>query len=115
MPEPAEGVGIHHSAPRTVWIYSGQRRSIGGLKSFGSNGATHFVPPIPPPVRSLNSSCARLKQLRLGQQVDEGRCDRLGADEDAGVDRRRQPAERVVGPGRVLDNRRSADAAAAAW
>src|SRR6266704_5121671 len=58
VPEPVEGVGIHHSVPRTVWIYSGQRKSTGGLKSFGSNGATHFVPSMPPPVRSLNSPCA---------------------------------------------------------
>src|SRR5260370_1962552 len=30
-PEPVEAVGIHHSTPRTVWIYSGQRKSTGGF------------------------------------------------------------------------------------
>ena len=36
-----------------------------------------------------------LQQSRLGQQVNEGRGDRLGAEKDAGVDRRRQPAQRL--------------------
>src|ERR1700730_16297158 len=53
-PEPTAGVGRHHSTPRAVSTYSGHRRSIGGAKSFGSNGATHLLPPTPPPVRSRN-------------------------------------------------------------
>src|SRR5215203_3602928 len=52
------GVGIHHSSPRDVCMYSGQRRSTGGQKSGGSKGATHSDPPTPPPVRSLNSALA---------------------------------------------------------
>src|SRR6516164_400352 len=50
-PDPENGVGIHHSSPRAVEMYSGHRRSTGGTKSRGSNGATHLVPPTPPPVR----------------------------------------------------------------
>ena len=61
-PEPVAGVGIHHSSPRAAWMYSGQRKSIGGAKSFGNSGATHCVQPMPPPVRSVNSSCARFKR-----------------------------------------------------
>jgi hypothetical protein len=43
-----------------------------------------------------------LQQSRLGQQVEQGRGDRLGAKKNPGVDRGRQPAERVVRPGRVF-------------
>lgn len=54
-------LGIHHSLPRAVVTYSGHRRLTGGLKSWGSNGATHFSPPIPPPVRASNSFLASLR------------------------------------------------------
>jgi len=42
------------------------------------------------------------QQSPVGQQVEQSRGDRLGAEKDAGVDRRRQPAQRIVRPGRVL-------------
>jgi hypothetical protein len=44
-------VEIHHSSPRSVVMYSGQHRSIGGWKSRGRSGARHRSPPAPPPVR----------------------------------------------------------------
>jgi len=51
----AEEVGIHHSSPRTVVTYSGHLMSTGALKSLGRRGATHFDPPMPPPVLHSNS------------------------------------------------------------
>jgi hypothetical protein len=61
------------------------------------------VPPMPPPVRAIYSGLRLLQQRRLGQQVNEGRGgDRLGAEEDAGFDRRRRAAQRIVCPGRVF-------------
>src|SRR5688572_21948589 len=48
-------VGIHHSSPRGVVTYSGQRKSSGTRKSLGSRGAIQVLPPIPPPVRWRHS------------------------------------------------------------
>ncbi len=101
-PEPENGVGIHHSSPRAVVMYSGQRRSTGGTKSRGSNGATHFAPPIPPPVRSLNSALTRSRIVGMRQQIEERCGQRFRSDEKAGVDRRRQPTQRIAAPCRIF-------------
>src|SRR5688572_18156922 len=59
-------VGIHHSSPRGVVTYSGQRKSSGTRKSLGSRGAIQSLPPMPPPVRCFHSPCA----LRSSSALD---------------------------------------------
>src|SRR5215831_20272318 len=81
-PDPIAGVGIHHSSPREVCTYSGQRKSTGGLKSLGSSGATHCVPPIPPPGAVSELVLRLFQKRRFGQQVEEDRSNRFGAEED---------------------------------
>src|SRR5215468_4455748 len=60
-------------------MYSGQRKSIGGAKSFGNSGATHCVPPMPPPVRSVNSSRARFKRAARSAEEPAGNHNAIGA------------------------------------
>jgi hypothetical protein len=87
------GVGIHHSSPRAVWMYSGQRKSVGGWKSLGSNGATHSGAADPAAGALAGLVLRLLQQGQLGQQVEQGRDNRLGAEEDTQL---------IVRSGRVL-------------